>query len=182
MVGVIVVFPRPEDAKSIRSLLVRNGYEVIGACTSGAQALQLMEHLSDGIVLCGYRFRDMLYTELHEYLPPNVQMLLAASPHVLDGCRDNDIVCLSLPLKVHDLINTLEMMMASVMVQKKKRKARPAVRNDEEKKIIEGAKKLLMERNNMTEEEAHRYIQKCSMDSGNTLVETARMVFSLMKY
>lgn len=182
MVGVIVVFPRPEDAKSIRSLLVRNGYEVIGACTSGAQALQLMEHLSDGIVLCGYRFRDMLYTELHEYLPPNVQMLLAASPHVLDGCWDNDIVCLSLPLKVHDLINTLEMMMASVMVQKKKRKARPAVRNDEEKKIIEGAKKLLMERNNMTEEEAHRYIQKCSMDSGNTLVETARMVFSLMKY
>ena len=32
----------------------------------------------------------------------------------------------------------------------------------------------------MTEEEAHRYIQKCSMDSGTNMLETAQMVISLM--
>ena len=32
----------------------------------------------------------------------------------------------------------------------------------------------------MTEAEAHRYIQKCSMDSGTNLVETAQMVISLI--
>ena len=48
--------------------------------------------------------------------------------------------------------------------------------------MIEDAKKLLMERNHMTEEEAHRYIQKCSMDSGNNMVEAAKMIFVLMKY
>ena len=53
---------------------------------------------------------------------------------------------------------------------------------EEERKLIQDAKTLLMDRNHMTEEEAHRYIQKCSMDSGNSLVETARMVFSLMKF
>ena len=37
-----------------------------------------------------------------------------------------------------------------------------------------------MERNSMTEEEAHRYIQKCSMDSGTNMYETAQMVISLM--
>lgn len=37
-----------------------------------------------------------------------------------------------------------------------------------------------MARNNMTEEEAHRYLQKCSMDSGNNIVETAEMVLSIM--
>jgi response regulator NasT len=36
-----------------------------------------------------------------------------------------------------------------------------------------------MERNNMTEEEAHRYMQKTSMDSGTDLVETAQMILSL---
>ena len=41
-------------------------------------------------------------------------------------------------------------------------------------------KRLLMERNGMSEEEAHRYIQKCSMDSGTNLVETAQMVISLL--
>ena len=41
-------------------------------------------------------------------------------------------------------------------------------------------RQLLMERNHMTESEAHRYIQKCSMDNGTNLVETAQMVLTLM--
>jgi AmiR/NasT family two-component response regulator len=36
-----------------------------------------------------------------------------------------------------------------------------------------------MERNQMTEEEAHRYIQKISMDSATNLVETAEMLLEL---
>lgn len=112
MISIIVVFPRLEDAKNIRNLLVRHGYEVTGVCSSGAQALQLAEHLSDGIVLCGYRFQDMLYSELYECLPVNMQMLLAASPRILEECQSRDIVFLELPLKVHDLVNTLEMMSA----------------------------------------------------------------------
>lgn len=32
----------------------------------------------------------------------------------------------------------------------------------------------------MSEEEAHRYLQKNSMDSGNSMVETAQMVLSIM--
>ena len=39
----------------------------------------------------------------------------------------------------------------------------------------------MMERNNMTETEAHRYIQKCSMDSGTNMVETAHMILDIMK-
>ena len=182
MISIIVVFPKLEDAKNIRNLLVRHGYEVTGVCSSGSQALQLAEHLSDGIVLCGYQFQDMLYSELYECLPVNMQMLLAASPRILEECQSRDIVFLELPLKVHDLVNTLEMMSGSILRQRKKRKAMPRQRSEGERKIIDKAKKLLMERNHLTEEEAHRYIQKCSMDSGNTLVETAQMVFSLMKF
>ena len=46
--------------------------------------------------------------------------------------------------------------------------------------LINEAKALLMDRNNRTESEAHRYIQKCSMDSGTNLVETAQMIISLI--
>lgn len=46
--------------------------------------------------------------------------------------------------------------------------------------IIDRAKSLLIERNHMTESEAHRYMQKCSMDSGTNLVETAQMVLTLL--
>lgn len=33
----------------------------------------------------------------------------------------------------------------------------------------------------MSEEEAHKYLQKCSMDSSRDLVETAQMVLSIMQ-
>ena len=46
---------------------------------------------------------------------------------------------------------------------------------------ITKAKELLMDRNHMTEVEAHRYLQKCSMDSGTGMVETAQMVISLIQ-
>ena len=59
-------------------------------------------------------------------------------------------------------------------------KSRLRERSSEERRLIDEAKALLMERNNMTESEAHRYIQKCSMDSGTNLVETAQMVISLI--
>lgn len=47
------------------------------------------------------------------------------------------------------------------------------------RKVITAAKELLMERNQMTEDEAHHYIQKLSMDSGNNIVETAEMILEL---
>ena len=45
---------------------------------------------------------------------------------------------------------------------KKKRPRR--VRSEQERKIIGDAKQLLMERNHLSEEEAHRYVEKQAMD------------------
>lgn len=181
MVSLIVVFPKIEDGKNIRNLLVRNGYSVVAVCTSGAQVLNYADSLNFGIVVCGYKFADMMYSELHECLPPNFEMLLLASQHVLSTCSSSDIVSLSMPIKGNDLINTIDMMVQTMTRKRKKQKLKPRERNDEERELIKQAKKLLMERNNMSEEEAHRYIQKCSMDSATNMVETAQMVLSIMK-
>ena len=94
--------------------------------------------------------------------------------------RSEDVVCLPMPLKVHDLVSTLEMMAQTQARRRRKQRQQPKQRSSEEKGLIDQAKRLLMERNGMTEEEAHRYIQKCSMDSGTNLIETAQMVISLL--
>ncbi|MFA9375524.1 MAG: ANTAR domain-containing response regulator [Lachnotalea sp.] len=181
MASLIVVFPKIEDGKNIRNLLVRNGYSVASVCTSGAQVLNSADSLNGGIVICGYKFTDMMYSNLHECLPPNFEMLLVASQHVLSTCSNTDIVCLSMPIKTNDLVNTVDMMVQSLTRKRKREKQKPRERNDEQKELIKQAKKLLMDRNNMSEEEAHRYIQKCSMDSATNMVETAQMVLSIMK-
>ena len=68
MANIIVAFSKPEDGKSIKGILVRSGYEVAAVCMSGSQVLSAAEDLSGGIVVCGYRFEDMMYDELRQCL------------------------------------------------------------------------------------------------------------------
>ncbi len=181
MVNIIVAFPKAENAESIKRILLRSGYPVDAVATTGAQALQFANSLKGGILICNYRFVDMMYTELYEYLPPSFQMLLVASPDVCSDRQIADLMCLAMPLKVHELVQTLEMISYSIARKRKKERMQPKQRSEEEQKLLNGAKDLLMGRNNMTEEEAHRYIQKRSMDNGTGLVETAQMILSLMR-
>ena len=49
-------------------------------------------------------------------------------------------------------------------------------RSREEESAIREAKALLMDRNGMSEEQAHRFLQKRSMDAGVRLGQAARLV------
>ena len=69
MVGIIVVFPNKDNATNIRNLLVRTGLNVTGVCTTGAQAMNYADSVDEGIIVCGYKLKDMMYSELREYLP-----------------------------------------------------------------------------------------------------------------
>ncbi|MGN1167082.1 MAG: ANTAR domain-containing response regulator [Lachnospiraceae bacterium] len=180
MVGIIVVFPNKDNAANIRNLLVRSGINVTGVCTSGAQAMHYADSVDEGIVVCGYKLKDMMYTDLREYLPRQFEMLLIASPDKWSNGEVEGVMGLSMPLKAYDLINTMEMMLQTLDRRRKKRKKELKTRNPEQQALIKQAKELLMARNNMTEEEAHRYLQKSSMDSGTNMVETAEMVLSVM--
>ena len=179
MSKIIVVFPKKDTATNIRNILVRNGLAVTGIGTTGAQAIQSAETLDEGIVICGYKMLDMMYTELREYLPDTFEMLVIASPDKWGDGIVNGVVGLTMPLKVHDLLSTLNMMLQAIE-RRRKRNAKPKARSEKEQALLREAKVLLMNRNNMTEDEAHHYLQKCSMDSGTNMVETAQMVLSVM--
>ena len=102
--------PKLEEAKGVKNILVRSGFQVTGICTTGTQAISQADGLNDGIVICSYKLADMIYTELHEDLPEGFEMLLMASQNLISECYGNGIVCLSMPLKVQDLINTVNLM------------------------------------------------------------------------
>ena len=72
------------------------------------------------------------------------------------------------------------MMDYTITRRKRKQRQKPKARSEKDMQIMNDAKAVLMERNGFSEEEAHRYIQKRSMDNGTGLVETAQMILSLM--
>ncbi len=178
--NIIVAFAKASDAQNFKSILSRGGYDGVVTCSSGVQALSAMDDLGSGVVICGYRLSDMLYSELLEDLPPYFKMLMIASTDRAPSETENEnFIYLSTPLQKSALFSTLNMMIEGVQRLKKKAKERRMKRSDADKRIIEQAKALLMERHHMTEPEAHKYLQKCAMDSGTDLLETAEMIISL---
>lgn len=179
MANIIVAFSKQEDGRKIKNILIKNGSQVTATCTSGSQALALAGDLEGGIVVSGFRFGDMGCLQLNARLPADFKMLLVASPSRWSGENMGEIICLPAPFKVCDLVSTVRMMEQLRTEKKRKKRSEPIKRTEEEMRLIEQAKALLIERNQMTESEAHRYLQKCSMESGTGMAEAARMALSL---
>ena len=182
MTNLIVAFPKLEDARSIRNILVKNGFQVAAVCTSGAQVLQYADDLHSGIAVCGYRLTDMIYSQLKEDLPSQFEMLLLASRRYTADLEDTEgLVCVSMPLKVYELTAAVGNMIEVSERRRRRQKQQPRERDSMDRAVINDAKKILMEKKKMTEEEAHRYLQKRSMDNGVNMLETAQIVLSIMQ-
>ncbi len=179
--SILIAFPKMEDAKKIGGILIRHGFSVAGTFNTAAHALAGASELEGGILISGCRLSDMGYLELREYLPETFELLIIGSTKVISG-SEGSVLTLQTPVKTSDLLNTVEMMLVQQERKRKKRKKSAASRSWKEQNYINNAKHLLMERNHLSEQEAFRYIQKSSMDSGTNMVETAQMILMLMIY
>ena len=177
--SIVIALPKIEDGKKIRTILIRHGFSVASVCSSASNALASMSVLDIGILLCGYKLADMHYRDMADNLPRYFQMLLLASPRVISEAPDS-VLSVEMPIRTADFINTVNMMLTQLDRRIRKEKKKPKLRSEKEQNMISNAKMLLMERNHLSEEEAYRYIQKCSMESGTNMVETAQMVLMLM--
>lgn len=167
-----MAYPDEQAARKIRSVIVAGGFTVGGTCTSGAQALALAERFGDGgVVVCGFHLTDMSGPALFRLLPEGYEMvlLLHACHSFFEGGRG--ILSLNLPINRSDLWDTLHAVFASAAARGNKPQ-----RSGEARALIQSAKELLMARNHLSEMQAHRYLQKKSMDTGKRLEETARMI------
>jgi response regulator NasT len=101
-------------------------------------------------------------------------MVLAVAPaNQMALCENEDVFKLSAPVTRGDLLASVKM-----LIQMEDRYFRMMLphRTGEEEELVKKAKELLINRNCMTEEEAHRFLQKKSMDTGSKMVDTARMI------
>ena len=176
MGAIIVAMPKHDDSGRIADIIKRSGiYEDIFVCDTGSEVLRKIEDMDISLVVCTRKFRDMGYEELYNYLPSNVSMLLLTKDVHIDLFSSN-IIVLQMPFRTADFTDSIRMILPTGYRQ---RSRKPAPRSEGDKLTIDKAKMLLMERNNMTEPEAYRYLQKNSMDMGRTLSETAHMILSL---
>ena len=179
MSSIVIALPKIEDARKIRAVLERHGFTVASICTTASNALSSASELGSGVLICSHRLPDMNYLDLSECMPRDFEMLLLASARVI--CEvPTSILSIQMPVKAGDLVNTVNMILTQQERRKRKEKKKPKARSWKEQNYISNAKMMLMQRNHLSEDEAYRYIQKSSMDSGTNMVETAQMLLMLL--
>ena len=197
MRSIIVAFPDTRHNSRIKDVLVAGGLHVSGEACSGSMTLcQATSLIGGGVVICGPLFQDMSAGHLQTLLPEEYDMLVLASAGSMNvGYEHTEgLYTLSLPLRSQDLLSSVRMLletrqMASNSLYAKKiqktaeePKTPPGTnRSPEERRTIERAKAILMNRNQMSEQEAHRFLQKKSMDNGWRLLDTALAVIKTME-
>lgn len=182
MKSVIIAFSNPLLTDWVGSVLRRNGYNVEFACKTGGDVARVADFCNSMVVVSGFQFPDMTAEDLKVLLNGRLSMVTILLPHQRELVSREDMFCVPYPLSAVDLLQAVEKLEKSTAYElvasgvikagKKKTDERPA----EEKLLILKAKKTLMERHEMTESQAHRFLQKSSMDRGLKLIDAARMV------
>ena len=165
METVIVAFENGTMAQRFGELLENTGTAKCLLCRSGDQVRRLMNKQTVYCVVCGPHLSDGPAEWLAEDLPPACSLLLVGPQHMLDA--------LATPIRREEAVSTVKLLLQFGHRMERFTAAR---RTSADQATVDRAKKLLMDRLGMTEDQAHRELQKRSMDAGARLSHTARQV------
>lgn len=170
---LLVAFANEEAQRRIARLLESNGYSLVGSFFSGAEVIRTVHKLGSACVICGFKLRDMTANDLAAALQKSAALLVISSPVYLNLCSGENLFKLSSPLSKGDFFSSVRMLQ-----QLESQTLHPPIsrRKETEQRAIARAKELLMEINRMSENEAHRFLQKHSMDAGLRMSETAQLI------
>lgn len=173
MERVVLAFSREEIAQKIKHMLDGTGYEVCAVCCSEYELLRYTADLDVALVIMGYKLGGELADNIAAELPPGIKLISIVKAENRGMIENDEIFVLPLPVNRQSLLSAIEIFLGAIDRRRKTR------RDPKEEKIIDRAKLYLMEKHRMTEEQAHRFIQKRSMDTGAKFIDTARLILHI---
>lgn len=173
MERVVLAFSKEETAQKIKRILDGTGYEVCSVCRSRSELLRYTAALDEVLIIMGYKLGEALADDIVLDLPAGHKLMSIVKMDNKDMVTNDDIFVLPLPVNRQSLLSAIEIFLGVIGKRKKTK------RDPEEEKIIDKAKLYLMEKHKMTERQAHRFIQKRSMDTGAKFIDTARLILHI---
>ena len=176
MIRTVVAFEKDESRDKIADMLERSGIPVRFRCRSGAEVLRAVKTMGSGVVICGCKLSDMPADLLAHDLHGQAKFLILAKQAQLELLDNPDTFKLQSPVSAAELRGSV-----NILLQLDEIASRSQVpqRTEEEQRLIAKAKELLMESRGFTEAQAHKYLQKRSMETGTKLAETARQILEM---
>ena len=172
MRDVIIASANRKSAEHIKSILQRDLLFVSEIYQSGAEVLSYASIRPDAVVVCGRLSAGLPAVSLAETLPPGFDVVhLVSSSDAYQGFVSN-MVELTMPLdrvEFVSVVRTLTQLSSDITSRKK-------TRSVEENDLLTLAKQRLCENYGISEREAHRKIQKMSMEQGVRIMDVARKI------
>ncbi|MGN1203303.1 MAG: ANTAR domain-containing response regulator [Eubacterium sp.] len=168
MKDIIIAYPNKDIALQMRSLLESEGFHVSYVCATGASVLTIAQDLREGVIVCASILSDMGAGTLAEHLPVGFDVV-ALSKNGREEFMGNLI---NLPLPVHkdEFLQTVSILVST--------RSSFTQRTGNDSEIISNAKLILMNSKDITESQAHQYLQKESMRTGKKMVDLAKEIIN----
>jgi response regulator NasT len=176
-----------EDEALIRldltEMLTEEGYVVAGEAADGEQAIELARSLHPDLVIMDVKMPKVdgiaaAATIVGERIAPVVMLTAFSQRDLIEQARDAGAMAyLVKPFARHELVPAIELAV-SRFAEKRALEDEVATLSErlETRKLVDRAKGLLMTRQQMTEPEAFRWIQRTAMDRRTTMKAVAEAV------
>lgn len=161
----------PASLQSLKQILQREGYAVVGVARDGSQALRLIHSLQPDLVildseLLGTSALEVARVINEQQVAPIIMLASSWHRNIINKTRDFPVFAyLVKPVQEVSLLPAVEAALANyeklVRLEKEVNKLKETLAA---RKVIERAKGILMETLGISEAEAYRRMQKQSMD------------------
>ena len=150
-------------------LLASYGSRIFRVCRSGDELRRAMNECEDGIIVLWGIVPGCKPNELAWDYRNRAQVLFIAHPETLSNCERKGVFSLKMPCSPDQIIGAVEMLSQLHGMRLPKRTA-------EDKALVESAKLILMQEKEITEPEAHRFMQRYAMRHGIKMAEYAKQL------
>ena len=171
--NVFIAFDSKKTAVTITKMLIENGNNVTAVFKSLGELIGALDYYRGGVLITGCSFDGVDADRIAEDVPDNFNIIVIGSRVHLEAVRNERVFKLASPLTKKDIICSVDMLGAVESGR------RAYYRSGKEEDIIFKAKCTLMDMYSMSEEEAYRYIQKKSMDTGLKKAEIAKIILEI---
>jgi len=180
---VLVVEDEALIRMDLAEMLTEEGYVVAGEAGDGEQAVELARKLHPDLVIMDIKMPKVdgiaaAANIVEERIAPVVMLTAFSQRDLIEQARDAGAMAyLVKPFARHELVPAIELAV-SRFAEKRALEDEVATLGErlETRKVVDRAKGLLMTRQQMTEPEAFRWIQRTAMDRRTTMKAVAEAV------
>ena len=172
---LIVAFSSDTAAHRICAWLAQSGFPARTVCRTGAEVVRAVRYMGGGSVICAARLPDYTADELYDDLDGQADLLVIGKPEQLSDCENPAIRRLPLPVGRYQLAEAAE---ANKAASPARAPAQPAPPGQGLSRPAQARRPTAPRQ---ARPEAHRYLQRRSMEAHRKMADTARLIIAALE-